>query len=591
MANELGRTVIHRYMYARSWALGDRKSPLATTPCLIGLEGDCETEVQITPFNATTNNEIPQTLTISANLPLSPPDFEQNSPIYETKIGHVLPPSLDEADAGEAAGHGGLLPISWQRLNHDSSLLDLATEPSIVVLVDAPQLASQQGKLVDALVAIKQRFPGSLIWTPGIGGPDNLAVLVWFGVDIFDLSRSRQCAASNVVLSAAGPRELLTSSNERADLESQLIHWRLAINEVKARLADGTLRTLVEQQSLNSPRLVEHLRYHDELTRKNRNIGISHVNKNTILHCNSHASLSNPIVTKWMDFMTSEYQPPNGLDNVLMLLPCSARKPYRMSKSHRKFLDTIGHSTFHEVMVTSPLGLVPRDLEETWPASHYDIPVSGEWSLDEVERTSHMLKCLIEKNNYHTVINHSSMSFDLPGIKYIETRVGKSATSREALENLRNTVTEVNKQHGKRNRKHHKILLDNFASIARYKMKNDLWLEGVNIRGKPPFWRIEHEGKQIALWSNDRRGFSLAKSSIPLISANSSLKQIHLIPEISWKGDVFCSIIKTYDYGIISGDDLLVMQNGVPVGLARAIASGWEWSTTPGMVAKGHQRL
>ena len=39
MANELGRTVIHRYMYARSWALGDRKSPLATTPCLIGLEG------------------------------------------------------------------------------------------------------------------------------------------------------------------------------------------------------------------------------------------------------------------------------------------------------------------------------------------------------------------------------------------------------------------------------------------------------------------------------------------------------------------------------------------------------------------------
>ena len=118
-------------------------------------------------------------------------------------------------------------------------------------------------------------------------------------------------------------------------------------------------------------------------------------------------------------------------------------------------------------MVTSPLGLVPRDLEETWPASHYDIPVTGEWSLDEVERTSHMLKCLLEKNNYHTVINHSSMSFDLPGIKYIETRVGKSATSREALDNLRNTVTEVNKQHGKRNRKHHEILLDNFASIAR----------------------------------------------------------------------------------------------------------------------------
>ena len=591
MANELGRTVIHRYMYARSWALGDRKSPLATTPCLIGLEGDCETNPQITPFNASTNNEIPQTLTVTANLPLSPPNFAENSPNYETKIGHVLPPSLDEADAGEAAGHGGLLPISWQRLNHDSSLLNLATEPSIVVLVDAPQLASQQGKLVDALVTIKHRFPGSLIWTPGIGGPDNLAVLVWFGVDIFDLSRSRQCTASNVLLTAAGPRELVSSSGEEADLESQLIHWKSAINEVKARLADGTLRTLVEQQSLNSPSLVEHLRYHDKLTRENTNIGISHVDKSTILHCNSHTSLSNPVVSKWVDFMIDEYQPPKGLDNVLMLLPCSARKPYRMSKSHRKFLDAIGHSAFHEVMVTSPLGLVPRDLEETWPASHYDIPVTGEWSLDEVERTSHMLKSLLERNNYHTVINHSSMSFDLPGINYFETRVGKSATSREALENLRTTVAEVSKQHVTRNRKHHKILLDNFASVARYKMENDLWLENVSIRGKPPFWRIELEGKQIALWSNDRRGFSLAKSSIPLISANSSLRQIHLNSQVSWKGDIFSNILESYDAGINSGDDLLVLQNGQPVGLARAVASGWEWSTTPGMLAKGHQRL
>ena len=122
-------------------------------------------------------------------------------------------------------------------------------------------------------------------------------------------------------------------------------------------------------------------------------------------------------------------------------------------------------------------------------------------------------------------------------------------------------------------------------------MENDKWLNDVTIRGKPPFWRIEHHGKQIALWSNDRRGFSLAKSSIPLISANSSLKKIHLKSNISWKGDIFSSIIESYDLGIISGDDLLVMQDNLPVGLARATASGWEWSTTPGMIAKGHQRL
>ena len=75
-------------------------------------------------------------------------------------------------------------------------------------------------------------------------------------------------------------------------------------------------------------------------------------------------------------------------------------------------------------MVTSPLGLVPRDLEETWPASHYDIPVSGEWSLDEISRTKIMLTSLIERNNYHTVINHSSMTFDLTGVKLLRNKDG-----------------------------------------------------------------------------------------------------------------------------------------------------------------------
>ena len=116
--------------------------------------------------------------------------------------------------------------------------------------------------------------------------------------------------------------------------------------------------------------------------------------KETILHCNSHASLSNPIVTKWVDFMVNEYQVPENLDKFLILLPCSARN-LSYVKIHRKFLDAIGNSAFHEVMVTSPLGLVPRDLEEVWPASHYDIPVTGEWSLDEIDRTQKMLESLV----------------------------------------------------------------------------------------------------------------------------------------------------------------------------------------------------
>ena len=31
----------------------------------------------------------------------------------------------------------------------------------------------------------------ALLWTPGLGGPDNAAVLAWFGVDLFDTTRTR----------------------------------------------------------------------------------------------------------------------------------------------------------------------------------------------------------------------------------------------------------------------------------------------------------------------------------------------------------------------------------------------------------------
>ena len=45
-------------------------------------------------------------------------------------------------------------------------------------------------------------------------------------------------------------------------------------------------------------------------------------------------------------------------------------------------------------MVTSPLGLVPRDLEEVWPAGHYDIPVTGDWTRDEINRVTKMIDAL-----------------------------------------------------------------------------------------------------------------------------------------------------------------------------------------------------
>ena len=591
MAQELGRVVFSRDRYARSWSLGDRSNPKVKTPILIQLRGDPELDEYLAPFKSFTDDKIPATITLESKLNLSPPDFSIKAPNWQTSIGHVLPPSLEEADAGEPAGIGPLLPVSWQRLSHDEALVNPDLNPGIVVLVDAAQLAAQPERLVKAIQVLKHRFPGSLLWTPGIGGPDNAAVLCWFGVDIFDLSRSRMCSSAGVILSANGPRMPVESMNESSGMEVQIEQWRQSIASIKSHLSSGNLRSLVDKQSLNSPKLVEHLRLHDKICTGQEGLLSSHVDKEKQLDCSSHSSLNDPIVGDWCEFISNSYQAPEGLDKVLILLPCSARKPYRFSKSHGRFIRSINNNSCHEVMVTSPLGLVPRDLEEVWPASHYDIPVTGDWTSDELLRTQNTLLSLLKRHNYQLVINHSSMELSTGDVELIETRNGMTAGKHEALENLSNTVKEALDRFEVPNRRNNRALMDTFASVSRKQMKNDNWLDGVSVRGKPPFWRLEKDNKQIAIWSIDRRGFSFSKAAIPVLHENKSLSKMELKSGMKWKGDIFYSNIDSFDSDIKAGNDILVYQDGLPVGLARAVAPAWEWPITGGRLAKSHQRI
>jgi len=591
MAEGLGRVVLTRDRFARSWGLGDRKTPTAHTPALVLLDGDIDVDANIAPFKSSRSGDIPAILTLQSRLPFSPPDFAEISPSYEVSIGNVLPPSLDEADAGEMAGTSNLLPVSWQRLNHDESLLNPELLPDIVVLVDALQLTSQPGKLVEAISVLKRRFPGALLWTPGIGGPDNLAVLTWFGVDLFDMARSRQASTAGVLLSIGGPRHIVDSMNESSDMKSQLTQWTQAIAETRSALQQGTLRALADKQSLNSPKLVEHLRRHDSLVAEMKGILASHVNRNRVFNCFSHSTQSDPLITEWENYICNDYRSPKDLDEVLILLPCSAKKPYRLSKSHGRFIRAIGTSACHEVIVTSPLGLVPRDLEEVWPAAHYDVPVTGDWSRDEILRIEKMITALLANHSYKRIINHSGMDLSFVEIEVIDTRQGQSAGAYEVLQRLGEAVKSAVSDFSLARRRGEQINIDNFSSVARKHMNNDHWLEGVKVRGKPPRWKIEDKGTQLAQWSIDRGGFALSKPVVKRLAKHKSLPEVHIKSDISWKGDIFHQIVESFDSSIKAGQDLLVMQNGEVIGLARAFAPAWEWSGTPGRLAKSHQRL
>ena len=588
MSGPLARTVLARTRLARSWGLGDRKSPSAMTPALITTGMDVELPVGYAPFSSSTSNTLPSMLSIESRGAFVPPAFDVPGPSYAVNIGHVLPPSLEEANAGEAQGTGALLPVSWQRMHHDDGLMDASLSPEIVVLTDAPQLAAQPGKLAQALLTLKQRFPGALVWTPGLGGPDNMAVLTLMGVDLFDMARAHEASARKVLLTATGPRWPL--AHESTTVEHQAYHWIKALDEVRAAVQQGTLSTLAERQSLSSPRLVEHLRHHHRIVSNTPGVLASHVDAKTEFPCYSNNMLHDPLVNDWERFMNEEYQAPEATTTVMVFLPCSARKPYRLSRSHDRFLYAMRSSACHEVMMTSPLGLVPRDLEDVWPASHYDVPVTGHWSLDEKARVQRMLMSLVERVGYKCIINHTDFDLSFLDVEVIDTRQGRGATQHDALQSLSAAVKSAVETHGLKNQRNNLRLKAKFKSIARKLTRNDAWMEPLSVKGKIPRWRLELNGQQLAVWSIDRNGFSFSRAAIDHLHEHDALPRVVLNTGVDWRGDVFASMVADHDPRIRSGDDLLVMQDGQAMGLARAVCPGWEWNTTVGTLAKSHQR-
>ena len=592
----LARSVIARHRFGRLFALGDRSAPSSWTPALVLSEGDPELPLSLAPFCASRDTEgIPASMSMEVRGDLCLPFGGAET--WQAEEGLILPPSLIESDGGKGSAGAQLLPISWQALHHDAALLDDSLEPSVIPLLDAPQLAERPGLLIEALDAIRTRFTTSLIWTPGIGGPDNCALLTWMGVDLFDLNRSRQAAAHGVLLAGDGPREVEETADESCDMDAQIAAWSRALAATRAAIRNGTLRELVERQALSSPRSVERLRRHDAMLSEAaaQNAGraglASVVPEGRRLRAHAYTSRNDPLISEWRRRVAEIHTPPEHQSKVLVLLPCSAQKPYRLSQSHRRFQRAISTRGVHEVMVTAPLGLVPRELEDIWPAAHYDIPVTGEWDVDELRVIQEMTERYATRNGFQRIINHSGLELKAGTIEVIDTRTGESAGSQSAIDRLEAAVRTAAEEFKLPNPKESLHRLHKLKALSRFQHGTDAWLEETKISGRPPIFRINLHGDQIALWNPRSGRFSFSKACLPALAESKALPRVDLTPETVWRGDIFSTNLSRADDDIRAGDELLVYQNGELVGSARAQAAGWEFPNGSGRLAKAQHRL
>ena len=589
----LARSVVARHRFGRLFSLGDRNSPASWSPALILSSDDENLSFSLAPFEfSRDSSSLPAKLSIKTRTNLTLP-FD-GLDLWEATEGLVLPPSLVESNSGEFAVGGEILPISWQSLHHDLSLNNKDLVPSIIILTDAPQLANQKGLLSEALFILRTRFPSSLIWTPGIGGPDNCAILAWMGVDLFDLARSRHASSLGVILSENGPREVEESIDEDSSMSSQIIAWKNSLAATRSAIRQGNLRELVEKQAISSPRSVERLRIHDaRMSSLDGSIsGLSRVKGQFHeLRCHSYSSRDDPLIQDWRQRVSLDHTPPEHQSKVLVLLPCSATKPYRLSASHKRFSRSITSNAVHEVIVTAPLGLVPRELEDIWPAGNYDIPVTGDWDSDELIVIRKMISEYTSRNNYLRIINHSGIEITSESLEIIDTRKGLTAGSTEALENLNQIIEQSVEDFNLINVKESKHRLGKLRALSRFQHGTDKWLDGTGIQGRPPIFTIRKEGTQLALWNPRLGRFSFTKACLPLLEESGEFPEAHLMPGFDWRGDLFSSNVIDFKGSIRIGDEILVYQDNLLIGSARAEAAGWEWPDGPSRLARAQHRL
>jgi len=589
----LARSVVARHRFGRLFSLGDRNSPASWSPALILSSDDENLSFSLAPFEfSRDSSSLPAKLSIKTRTNLTLP-FD-GLDLWEATEGLVLPPSLVESNSGEFAVGGEILPISWQSLHHDLSLNNKDLVPSIIILTDAPQLANQKGLLSEALFILRTRFPSSLIWTPGIGGPDNCAILTWMGVDLFDLARSRHASSLGVILSENGPREVEESIDEDSSMSSQIIAWKNSLAATRSAIRQGNLRELVEKQAISSPRSVERLRIHDaRMSSLDGSIsGLSRVKGQFHeLRCHSYSSRDDPLIQDWRQRVSLDHTPPEHQSKVLVLLPCSATKPYRLSSSHKRFSRSITSNAVHEVIVTAPLGLVPRELEDIWPAGNYDIPVTGDWDSDELIVIRKMISEYTSRNNYLRIINHSGIEITSESLEIIDTRKGLTAGSTEALENLNQIIEQSVEDFNLINVKESKHRLGKLRALSRFQHGTDKWLDGTGIQGRPPIFTIRKDGTQLALWNPRLGRFSFTKACLPLLEESGEFPEAHLMPGFDWRGDLFSSNVIDFKGSIRIGDEILVYQDNLLIGSARAEAAGWEWPDGPSRLARAQHRL
>lgn len=171
---------------------------------------------------------------------------------------------------------------------------------------------------------------------------------------------------------------------------------RQEVEKCRILIAEESLRNYVESKSKLNPELTALLRFSD-FEEKNC---FPRFRKST-LYFTSQESLNRFEVSYFFRRALECYEPKT---KALLLLPCTAKKPYLTSRTHRTIRSAVKVNV-NEIVISSPL-VVPREFELLYPAVNYDTPVTGYWSDEEIDFVAKWLGKFVEKGKFEKIVAH-----------------------------------------------------------------------------------------------------------------------------------------------------------------------------------------
>ncbi|MBO7351894.1 MAG: DUF5591 domain-containing protein [Candidatus Methanomethylophilaceae archaeon] len=433
----------------------------------------------------------------------------------------------------------------------------------MVVVPNAYELRKDPRRIVDNIIRLRRAAGfNRLLYLSGLGEPSTIAILTYMGVDIFDDSLSRAAGISGIRLIPEA--EIVTGQDES---QNNIAAMEEELEKIRLFIATDRLRELADQRAPSTPTSVALLRLYDKEGYEYAEETCSFTGCR--FSCNTTQALRRPDIQSYKARIKDYRKPAHK--RVLLLLPCSAKKPYHISKSHKAFssaIHTAPHDTLvQELIVTSPLGIVPRELDAFYPANSYDIPVTGEWKPEEKAMIREMVGSVISQG-WDKVVCHLGEDYELvEGLADMVCTVVGDATSPASIQNLDKALRDATKGMEPvdymidRNEQMKNMLRFQFGAEAA-----DLLMDqNTYAIGKFPYFKLfredaDHNKIQLGMFTPERGGISLTIEGAQIL-ADGGYPVIEIV-DFEIKGNLFAVGVIKADPRIHVGDEAIAVCNG-----------------------------